>query len=294
MSGGLAGAGYALAWHGSRGVPEPLVQGAFRVGAEAAGRRGGEKVRQLRRNLARAAPEAGEVELDALVRAGLRSYARYWAEAFRLPAMDWPAVRERCAIAGLEHFDAAVRDGRGVVVALTHSGNWDVAGLWLARSYGRFTTVVERLRPEPVYRRFVAYRESLGFEILPADAGRVTALTLLSRLRAGGVVSLVADRDFSGTGTLVSFFGEPARLPTGPARLATRTGAALVPVGSAFTASGWHFRVHPPVPVAAGVHRATQALAECFACDIAAHPADWHMLQPVFAADRPEAGRSAG
>lgn len=53
------------------------------------------------------------------------------------------------------------------MIALPHSGNWDMAGVWLAQSHGTFTTVAERLKPESLYRRFIAYRERLGFEVLP-------------------------------------------------------------------------------------------------------------------------------
>jgi KDO2-lipid IV(A) lauroyltransferase len=302
MSDRVAEAAYSLAWRGARLAPEAVVRGSFQLGASLTARCGGTGTLQLRQNLARVARDASRAELDALTRAGLRSYARYWSETFRLPTTSWPRVRDRCVITGLEHFDAARERGHGVVVALTHSGNWDVAGLWLSQIYGRFSTVVERLRPESVYRRFAAYRESLGFEVLAAGGGKATVQALLSRLRAGGVVALLADRDLSAAGPSVSFFGEPARLPTGPARLAARTGAPILPVGSAFTPSGWAFRVHPPVLVGAAtspqfdpklrgdsvdVRGATQALADRFAEDIACHPADWHMLQRVFAADRP-------
>jgi KDO2-lipid IV(A) lauroyltransferase len=294
MSGALAALGYGLAWHGGRVAPATVARAACRLGADLAACQGGPGTRQLRLNLARVVPAASPAELDWLARRGLRSYARYWAETFGLPGMDWAAVRARCAITGLEHFAAARERGRGIVVALTHSGNWDVAGVWLRQHYGRFSTVAERLRPESLYRRFASYRASLGFEILPADGGRATVRALLSRLRGGGVVALLADRSLSAAATPVSLFGESARLPAGPAWLAARTGAALVPVGSSFTAGGWAFRVHEAFPVAglAETRVATQALADRFAEDIACHPTDWHMLQPVFASDIAAGGGS--
>jgi KDO2-lipid IV(A) lauroyltransferase len=251
-------------------------------------------VRRLRANLRRVAPGAG----DELVRAGVHSYARYWCEAFRLPAMDRAEVLARMGphVRGMEPVDEALAAGRGVVVALPHSGNWDLAGLWFVerarRSGGvpRITTVVERLRPESLFRRFVAYREGLGFEVLPAGGGGQVYRTLARRLREGGMVCLVADRDLSASGIEVSFFGEPARLPTGPARLAALTGALLVPAFPHFTPDGWGAVVAEPVPVPAGgrddVAKATQALADALAALIATAPQDWHMLQPVWTADR--------
>ncbi|PRX46170.1 KDO2-lipid IV(A) lauroyltransferase [Prauserella shujinwangii] len=287
----LGALGYAAGWRLVRSLPEPLTTSAFALGADLAARRGGAKVRQLRRNLARVVPQAGTEELDDLTRRALRSYARYWQEAFRLPAMDLGAVRREAdrSITGVENLDAALAEGNGAVVALPHSGNWDVAGVWLVGHSGSFTTVAERVEPASLYRRFVAYRESLGFEVVPADGGGAFR-TLLRRLRENRVVCLVADRDLTASGIPVTFFGAEARMPGGAARLAASTGAALLPVGCWFTDGGWGLRVHPRIRVnaRAEVPAATQALADVFAGDIAAHPADWHMLQRFWLDDLPE------
>ncbi|GAA4778394.1 phosphatidylinositol mannoside acyltransferase [Actinomycetospora chlora] len=284
--------GYAAGWRLVRAVPAPLARWAFDHGADLAARRGGPGVRRLRGNLARVRPDADADELDALTAAGLRSYARYWREAFRLPALDHEAIVRRPVVEGREHLDAALATGRGAVVALTHSGNWDMAGLWLVAHSGRFTTVAERLKPESLYERFVAYRESLGMEILPMTGGEAPVRGLVRALRAGRVVCLVADRDLSAHGVPVTFFGAPSSMPPGPAALAAATGAALLPVGLWFTddpveGEGWGFRIHPPVPVPdrAAIPAATQRLADTFAADITEHPTDWHMLQRVFRDD---------
>ena len=110
-------------------------------------------------------------------------------------------------------------------------------------------------------------------------------------MRAGGVVCLLGDRDLTGAGVPVEFFGAVARLPQGPARLAAATGATLLVVGCWFTPDGWGIRFHPPVPVRgrSAAAAATQAVADCFAADIAEHPQDWHMLQPLWTADLPVA-----
>ncbi|MGW5054592.1 phosphatidylinositol mannoside acyltransferase [Actinokineospora sp. NPDC004072] len=286
----LADAGYAAGWRLVRMLPEPVAAGLFRAGADLAARRAGPGVLRLRRNLARVVPQAGPAELDDLVRAALRSYARYWMEAFRLPSMDHAAIKRRMdeTATGTEYLDKALADGNGAVMALTHSGNWDVAGVWLARTHGRFTTVAERLKPESLYHRFVAYRESLGFEVVPATGGdRNPAVVLAERLRENKVVCLLADRDLTPNGRPVTFFGAQTKMPAGPAYLAARTGAALLPVGCWFTDDGWGLRIHPPIPVAGvrAVPSATQALADVLAADIAAHPADWHMLQDLWLED---------
>ncbi|GGP66963.1 phosphatidylinositol mannoside acyltransferase [Saccharothrix coeruleofusca] len=294
----LADLAYAAGWRLVRVLPEPVARALFDRAADWAARRGGEGVRQLRANLRRVVPKAGEQELDELVRLSLRSYARYWREAFRLPSMDLEAAYAACdeMISGHENLDAALAEGRGVVAALPHCGNWDMAGVWLVGHTGGFTTVVERLKPESLYRRFVRFRESLGFEVLPLTGGeRPVAAVLAERLRQNKVVCLLADRDLTAGGIPVTFFGERTMMPAGPAHLAATTGAALLPVGLWFTEDGWSFRVHPPIRVAGpdGVAAATQSLADVFAADIAAHPADWHMMQKLWLADLPPSRRRA-
>lgn len=290
--------GYATGWSLVKAAPLAVSERAFRAVADAATIRNGGGTRQLRRNLRRVVgPAVSELRLDRLVGEALRSYSRYWLETFRLPKMDHRDVvaRTDAQTTGAEHIDAAVAAGRGYVLALPHIGNWDVAGLWLIDRYRRpFTTVAERLKPESLYEKFVAYRESLGFEVLPLTGGaRSASAVLTERLRAGGGVCLLADRDLSRNGIEVRFFGEAARLPSGPALLAATTGAALIPVSMWFTERGWAQRIDPPIDVgpAAGerladrVRAGTQQLADAFAEHIAAHPADWHMLQRLWLAD---------
>jgi KDO2-lipid IV(A) lauroyltransferase len=182
--------------------------------------------------------------------------------------------------------------GRGVIFALPHMGNWEHAGAWIVlRGAGRFTTVAERLRPQSLYDRFVAFRESLGMEVLPHSGGASRFGVLARRLRAGGLVCLLCERDLTGSGIEVSFFGEPARMLGGPAALAVHTGAALMPVTLWYDGPYWCARIHPEIPVPGeGSHGdktavMTQHLAGVFETAIARHPEDWHMLQKVFVAD---------
>jgi phosphatidylinositol dimannoside acyltransferase len=293
----LADAQYAAAWRLVRALPSGVAARLFRLAADLAARSGCGPAVRLRRNLARVVPTAPPAELDRLVRAGLRSYARYWCEMFRLRPGDTAAVHARMdeGMSGTEPFFAAIAAGRGVVFAVPHSGNWDAAGVWVVetlRGLGRepvFTTVAQRLRPESLYRRFLAYREALGFEVVAAEGGSAAHRALTRRLRAGGVVCLVADRDLTGSGIEVSFFGEPARFPVGPARLAALTGAVLMPAYPHFSRDGWVVTIADPVPVdrsPGSVAQATQSIADAFARLIARAPADWHALQPLWTADR--------
>ncbi len=286
---------YATGWMAVRAMPEFAARRAFDTGARYAARRGGPQ--QLRKNLARVIGARPADVPDALMRTSLASYGRYWREAFRLPTMNHRvlAVELNKAFRRVENLEAAIAAGRGVVFALPHSGNWDMAGVWLVQTHGTFTTVAERLQPDSLYRRFIEYREGLGFEVLPLSGGADTAFrapfdVLCDRLRDGQVVCLMAERDLTRTGVQVDFFGEPTRMPAGPAKLAIETGAALLPVHCWFEDKGWGFEIHPELDCTSGdVGVITQALADRFATNIAAHPADWHMLQPQWLADLSDA-----
>jgi KDO2-lipid IV(A) lauroyltransferase len=179
-------------------------------------------------------------------------------------------------------------------------GNWDHAGAWIiASGVPRFTTVAERLKPESLARRFFAFREGLGFEVLPATGGVSRFGVLAQRLRAGGLVCLPADRDVTGSGIEVDFFGEKARMMGGAAALAVQTGAALMPVTLWYDGPLWYAHIHEEVPVPGhGTRREkvaamTQEVARVFEAGIAAHPEDWHMLQRMFVADLDLARRAA-
>ncbi|MGW5573696.1 phosphatidylinositol mannoside acyltransferase [Nocardia thailandica] len=282
-----ADAGYAAGWRLVRALPEGTARRLFDYGADRVSRKGGPE--QLRRNLARVlgVPPA-EVPAE-LLRDSMRSYARYWREAFRLPTMDHTAVDYH--VDGIEHLDAALARGRGVVFVLPHSGNWDMAGVWLVQHYGTFATVAERLKPESLFERFVAYRESLGFEVFPLTGGEQPPFAQLAdRLRQNKIVCLMGERDLTGKGVPVDFFGERTWMPAGAAKLAIETGAALMPVHAWFTTDpdgteGWGLKTDAPLDVSGGVAASTQLLADRFAANIAEHPADWHMLQPQWEAD---------
>ena len=292
----LKDAAFAGGWSAVRRMPAGWSRAAFQAGGSYAARRDGPGVRQLRTNLARviaATPTLAGTDLDALTRAGMRSYARYWQELFRLPSIPTGQILEQTRIEDAQALRDLYAAGNGVILALPHSGNWDLAGAWLTASGIPFTTVAERLRPAALFDRFVAFRESLGMEVIPLTGGAAPFELLADRLRAGRALCLLADRDLPGTGRPVDFFGEPAPMPVGPALLAIRTGAPLVPVSLWFDdPAPWSGRIHAPIAdpgagsLADRVSAMTQALADTFAGAIAQHPQDWHMLARFWFADR--------
>jgi KDO2-lipid IV(A) lauroyltransferase len=274
--------GYAAGWRVVRGLPAPVVRPVFRRGADLAARRAGPGTRRLRANLRRVVgPDLPESDLDVLVRDALRSYARYWLEAFRLPSVSRDEVVGTIRVDGVDLLDRCLAEGRGAIVALSHSGNWDHAGAWAAYTGRPVTTVAERLKPESLYDRFVAYRESIGISVLPLTGGRPPLPALEERLRGGGLVCLLADRDLSKRGIEVSFFGGRTRMPGGPALLSLRTGAPLLAARVWY--DGPYTRVSIVGPLEGDdVATRTQAVADALGEGIAAHPQDWHMLQRMW------------
>jgi lauroyl/myristoyl acyltransferase len=269
----LTATSYAGGWAFVRALPESLAQQLFRSGADLAHVRGGRGVDRLRANLERVAPG------EDLSRAALRSYARYWCEVFRLPELPLERVVARTVTVDEHLLRDAVAAATGTIMALPHTGNWDAAGAWCGVTGAPFTTVAERLRPESLYERFVAFREGLGMEVLPLTGGaRPPYEVLTERLEAGRTLCLLGDRDLTPRGVDVEFFGAAARMPAGPAALALATRARLLPVTLAFSPTGWRIRFHPYVRHS-DVPTMTQGMADAFAAGIAESPADWHMLQ---------------
>jgi KDO2-lipid IV(A) lauroyltransferase len=287
---------YATGWRAVRLMPEAAAYALFERIADQQWRSGGGAVRQLERNLARVVGPVPDEQLRELTREGMRSYLRYWCDAFRMPG--WSAERiASFELRSSERILEPLGRGRGVIAALAHMGNWDHAGAYFSGQHAQVVTVAERLEPARLFEAFLAYRESLGMRIL--GLGEPGVFDELARtLDAGGFVPLLADRDLSAKGVPVTFFGEPTRFPAGPAALAIDTGSVLLPVGLHWEPDGAAGRggrnvgvVLPEVvPPAQGerserIRVATQAVATALEGAIRAHPQDWHMLQRLWLAD---------
>jgi KDO2-lipid IV(A) lauroyltransferase len=284
--------GYAAGWRVVRVLPLALSAPVFNLVADLTHRRRGRGVTRLAGNLRRVVgPDLPEPELDALVHRAVRSYYRYALEGFRLPSLSREQHLSTFRLYGEDLLAADVATGRGAVVALPHAGNWDAAGAWVAAKGWPMITVAERLKPESLYRRFTAFRESLGMEIVPLTGGDGSVRqTLEERLRRGYVVPILADRDLSGSGVEVTFFGARTTMPPGPALLALRTGAPLYTVDMWYEPDAACGRLNGPLELpgpeagqfGARVRLVTQQIADRFAAGIAEHPADWHMMQRLW------------
>lgn len=233
------------------------------------------------------------VELRRRTRQVFRSYARYWCEFFRLPrdASDRALLNRRFRVDGFEHIEAGAALGNGVILALPHVGGWEFAGAWLANQGYPPVVVAERVRPPELFDFFKHQREALGMEVLALGSGSGTAV--MNALRNNRVVCLLCDRDIARDGVPVEFFGETTTMPVGPAAMAIRTGATLLPVAVFFDGRyGHHAVIGAPLAVDRTakvrdeVGRVMQTVAESFEELIRQAPGEWHVLQPNWPSDR--------
>jgi KDO2-lipid IV(A) lauroyltransferase len=301
----LAVGGYRLGWGAVRRLPERTAHTVFDGLADLTVARGGSGVRRLRSNYAKVRPELDDAQLDDLVKEGMRSYLRYYCEAFRLPDRTPQELRAAVRCEGEGPVLAEIAAGRPAVCFLGHLGNWDLAGAWGTREIAPVVTVAERLKPEQVYAEFLAFRESLGMTILPLTGGGDVFAELRARLTGPVLMPLLADRDLTRRGVEVDLCGHRTKMAAGPAALSLATGSALFPVSIRYEplqSSTWrhrtvitfHERVTAP---ASGTTRAkaeamTQQSADALGTTIREHTQDWHMLQRVFLEDL-ENGRPA-
>ncbi|HVC14840.1 MAG TPA: phosphatidylinositol mannoside acyltransferase [Acidimicrobiales bacterium] len=280
-------------------LPEPMATAvAAVVGGVLARRPHGDlavRERHVERVLASTSPAVGPD--PAVVRRwalrSYRSYARYWVEGARLPTTSPAVVRRRIVLDwGYEHVEHAFASGRGVLLALPHIGSWEWGGAFLALDGHPMTSVAERVEPPALFRWFLEQREAMGLRIVPLDeesGGR----TLLRELRSGGLVGLLCDRDIVGNGVKVEFFGEETTLPGGPATLALRTDAVLIPAAVYSGPGKQHFAfVTAPIDTSrtgslrVDVARITQELAHRFEWMVRRAPEQWHLYQPNWPSDR--------
>lgn len=276
---------YFAGWRIVRVLPHTWAYGLFErlatylVGKDVKG------VQRLRSNLRRIKPHLSEAELQLLLGQAMSSYLRYWCDTFRIQDWSTSQIQSSVTLTRGELLLDPMRDGRGVVIALPHSGNWDHAGAYFCSLGIPLVTVAERLKPEALFQRFLRYRQAMGFEVLSIDSRSFA--TLIKRAREKRLIALVADRDLSASGVDVNFFGFPARMPAGPALLAIKTGIPLVVAHVSYTQSGIHIEftsvdVSEDGSESERVAQMTQRMASLFEKGIAAHPQDWHMLQRIW------------
>lgn len=234
--------------------------------------------------------ELDEAKLPQLVDTVFESYGRYWLDSLRLVDLSPQQIDDGFSYEGIHHLTDPIDAGITPVVAMPHLGGWEWAAAWLTKVKGwPVTSVAERLEPPELFEWFLDFRRKLGMHIVavgPGAAGEVGA-----RLAGGDIVSLLCDRDISGDGIVVEFFGERTRIPGGPAVTALRSGSPLVPAAAFFRGSRCHAVILPAIDterrgrLREDVTRVTQDLAYSLENLIRRAPQQWHLLQPNWPSD---------
>ena len=276
---------YFAGWRIVRWLPEEAAYKMFFKVADLLVRRNGKSVQRLRSNLARTQSNLTSLDLEILVVDAMRSYMRYWCDTFRIHTWSPSRIQKTVTTTNDHLLRDPMKNGKGVVIALPHSGNWDHAGAYFCQEGIPLVTVAEILKPKKLFEKFLDYRQQMGFEVLGLDARAF--VTLIKRARQKRLIALVADRDLSASGVEVNFFGKTAKMPAGPAVLSIKEEIPLVVAHVSYTPSGIHIDFHEILPPLAGseeerIKETVQRIASTFEKGIAEHPEDWHMLQRIW------------
>jgi lauroyl/myristoyl acyltransferase len=277
---------YLFAWKFIGILPEKIAYALASFVADYAFNKNGKGVKRLRSNYKRVKPEISDVELNHLTKLGMRSYLRYWFDTFRLNKWSKNRIIETTYVIRENLLRDPIALKKGCIVALPHAGNWDHAAAYFCSTGITLTAVVEKLKPEAIFRKFLDYRSSIGIE--PISHKEKTIPILLERLRSGKLVALVADRDMSRSGVEVDFLGGVAKMPSGPAILAIESGAPLLTAYIRYLDKGIEITFDETIklPVSGTkeeqIKIVTQSIANNFAKRIKDSPVDWHMLQRIW------------
>ncbi len=277
---------YRVGWRVAPHLPTRALRSIAAAGGRFAARRPGPHLQRWQATIGLATGAFPDRRLTAQ---GVESYLRMFGEVLALPG--WRHARIVATVrpdpAGERRMREAIA-GRGVVLALPHMANWDLAGAWACATGLPVSTVAERLG-DAEYTAFTRFREGLGMAVY-SHRDPHALRGLVRDARAGRLVCLVADRDLPGRGVPVTWptpgGGQPVTMPAGPALVARSTGALLMAIACHYTADGMEISFSEPIehrPGPAGLAAMTQDVAAYFAAAVVAHPADWHLFQPFFA-----------
>ncbi|MEY3250423.1 MAG: hypothetical protein RLZZ27_531 [Actinomycetota bacterium] len=277
---------YLFAWKVIALLPEKSAYQLANFVSDRIYKKNGKGIRRLRSNYARVMPEYAAAKLEELTKLGMRSYLRYWFDTFRLSRWSKNRIISTTQVIRENLLRDPIQSKQGCIVALPHAGNWDHAAAYFCSTGITLTAVVEKLKPEAIFKKFLAYRESIGIEAISHKEKTIPILT--KRLQAGKLIALVADRDMSRNGVEVNFFGKTSKMPSGPAILAIKTGAPLITAYVCYTLDGIQIIFDETIkPTNSGneedqIKIITQSIADNFAKRIKEYPVDWHMLQRIW------------
>jgi lauroyl/myristoyl acyltransferase len=255
----------------------------------------------LRDNLHHAVPDANARQMRRIVRHNVRNLTRSWVDVMAIPN-DPAATTARLHAVNLHNYTDAVERGQGVVVVSMHFGAWEEGLAAWNGTDSRLALLAEQLRPQKLFDAIAGARGALGVRVIPIDVeamrtgdlqtarrtGAAAMREVFKHIRGGGAIAVAIDRDLTGTGVFMPFFGAPAKIPLGVVEVALRTGAAVVPAALVRTRHGVEGQVFPEVeydgeaPREAEAARVAQVILRTFEEMIRAYPEQWHVLDRVW------------
>jgi phosphatidylinositol dimannoside acyltransferase len=262
-------------------LPSRVAYGLADIAGDAWRRFAPSRRRLVAANLARVCaatdrPTSGPA-FSELVRQSFRNHARYYVELLRASRYPLGRIDEIVDVPDWASYEGPLRGGPAMLVS-SHLGNFEPFGLFLVVRGIRPLAPVEEIEPRELFRFLAERRGGGGPELVPLARSR---RALVQRLRDGGVVAIIGDRDLAGDGQPVTMFGHPRTLPMGPAWLAVNHRAALL-VGRClrigpdrFRAIGTFLDIPDSGDRREDVRVLVERIAARFEADIGAAPEQW-------------------
>ena len=226
-------------------------------------------------------------ELRRISRLNFRNHAKAYADLMQLPRARVEAMRPVLKVTGLEYLEEARAIGKGVLVVSCHMGSYEVvAAIWSA-TLAPVSFFAEEVEPRTLFEWYRDTRARLGISVLTLDHGGIRKV--LEALREQEMVITAIDRDITGTGYLMPFFGKLAPIPLGPAAIALRLGTPVFPVCVYRLPDDTYMAEGAPLvhPVSTGNPRADQVrmtdqVLRQLERFIQRHPEQWHVPHKIW------------
>jgi len=217
-----------------------------------------------------------------------RNHAKAYADLMQLPRTRVEAMSSQLKVQGLEYLEEARSLGKGVLAVSCHMGSYEVvAAIWSA-TLAPVSFFAEELEPRALFEWYRDTRARLGISVLTLDHGGIRKV--IEALREQEMVITAIDRDVTGTGYLMPFFGRLAPIPLGPASIALRLGTPLLPVCVYRLPDDTYVAEAGPLVYARSTGNpradqvtATQDLLRHIEGFIQQHPDQWHVPHRIWA-----------
>jgi phosphatidylinositol dimannoside acyltransferase len=278
----LLGSAYSVGAQILRAVPPGLRHAAAAPGGSAwFWLSAGQRRASLDNYAAALGRDPSDPEVARVARGAFQNYGRMLTDFLLLGSLTPDELLRRVTLDGREHLDAALARGRGAIMAVPHMGSWDMAGAYGGALGYPISAVTERF-PGSLNDAVVRTRQRFGLNVIMLGRSAVRGIT--QALQANSIVALLCDLE-QGPGVSVRFFGKRSIVPGGPAAIALKTGAALMPACQYATTPGHHHvHVDAPLTLAEGETKEglMQRVVNRFEDFITERPQQWYAFRPMF------------